>query len=307
MLPSFRSLFLWVTLVSAGGWLLQLTETCAAQDNASRPVVVCSTTQVAEFARQIAGDRWEVVCVLGAGEDPHTYEVGNDDLISVKRSTLCLDNGWNLEGHDWMRKLATNAGKPIVSCVEGVKPLVTDEDGESVNDPHAWFDLDNAMIYVANVRNALRELDPDHAQEYNDRAKLYLLQLRVLKQWAAAQVNQVAKSQRILVTHHDAFGYFARAYGFRAVSPEGWTTGELAGVSIEQRQGVVKQIRELGVKAIFVETSTNEELLDGIARETGVGIGGSLYSDAMGPADSAGESFIGMYRENVLTIVNALK
>lgn len=270
-------------------------------------VVVCSTTQTADFTRQIVGDRWEVICVLGPAEDPHKYRPRTIDNANVKRATLCVENGWNLEGGDWMRDMAERNGKPIVRCVEGVEALMTEQHDTEVQDPHAWFNIDNAMIYVANIRNAVRKIDPENADEYNARAKLYLLQLRVLKQWVAQQVNSIPKTQRILVTHHDAFGYFANAYGFKAVSPVGWTTGEIAGVSIDQRQNVVKQISDLGVKCIFVETSVNEELLDGIATETGITIGGTLYSDAMGEAGSAGESYIGMVRENVLTIVKGLK
>ncbi|MEL7500282.1 MAG: zinc ABC transporter substrate-binding protein [Planctomycetota bacterium] len=279
----------------------------AVGQETDKPMVLCSTTHVADFARNVVGDRWVVNCVLAPGEDPHTYKPTSDDVAIVKQATLCLENGWHLEGNEWMRTLATNAGKPLVSCVDGVEPLMAEEEDKEVNDPHAWFDIDNAMIYVANIRNAVRKLDPEHAAEYNARAKLYLLQLRVLKQWVAQEVNAIPKSQRLLVTHHDAFGYFARAYGFKAVSPVGWSTGEITGVTIEDRQATVNQIKQLGVKSIFVETSVNQELVDGIARETGVTIGGTLYSDAMGPPGSAGESFIGMYRENVLTIVKSLK
>jgi manganese/iron transport system substrate-binding protein len=270
-------------------------------------VVLCSTTQIADFTRQIVGDRWEVVCVLGAGEDPHTYEVGNDDLLQAKRADLCIENGWNLEGGGWMNTLAKNASKPIVTCVEGVKPLETDSHGTTVNDPHAWFDTNNAFIYLTNIRNAVSKIDPENAAEYEARAALYAIQLRALNHWIAEQVNAIPKARRILVTHHDAFGYFSQAYGFRAISPVGWTTGELAGVAIDQRQEIVNQIRDLGVKSIFVETSVNRELLDGIAKETGISIGGQLYSDAMGESGSAGETYIGMMRENVLTIVRHLK
>lgn len=288
-----------------------------AQENGGRKVVVCSTTQTADFARQIVGDRWEVVCVLSAAEDPHTYEITPADIEQIKRADLCVQNGWNLEGHEWMGTQARNQNKPLVTCVQGVKPLIADEPSsdesssdestETVKDPHAWFDINNAMIYVTNIRNAIRDLDPEHAEEYNARAKLYLLQLRGLKRWVAAQVNAIPKERRILVTHHDAFGYFAQANGFRTESPVGWTTGELTGISIGQRQQVVEQIRQLGVKSIFVETSTETESLKSIAEETGVKIGGSLYSDAMGAAGTAGETYIGMMRENVLTIVNSLK
>jgi manganese/iron transport system substrate-binding protein len=297
----------------AGGLILAMLlpwcDSALAQDNSAdrKRVVVCSTTQIADFTRQIVGDRWEVICVLAPGEDPHTYEVGNDDLLTVKRADLCVENGWNLEGHGWMKNLAETAGKPLVTCVDNVAPLLIQGNEEKVNDPHAWFDTGNAAIYMTNILNAVSNLDPAHADEFAARAKLYQVQIRALDYWIKEQVNAIPKNRRILVTHHDAFGYFSQAYGFQAISPVGWTTGELAGVAIDQRQQIVQQIRDLGVKSIFVETSVNRELLDGIARETGISIGGELYSDAMGPAGSAGETYIGMMRENVLTIVRHLK
>lgn len=297
--------FLLLTIIS---WFAYWPVVTVAQEGDSKKlVVVCSTTQIADFTRNIVGDRWEVICVLAPGEDPHTYEVGNDDLLSVKQADLCLENGWNLEGHAWMTNLATTAGKPIATCVTGVEPLKIDMDGESVNDPHAWFSTANAMIYVANIKNAVSKIDPENSSEYEARAALYLIQIRSLNHWISEQVNAIPKARRILVTHHDAFGYFSQAYGFQAISPVGWTTGEMAGVAVDQKQKIVNQIRELGVKSIFVETSTNRELLDDIARETGISVGGELYSDAMGEADSAGETYIGMMRENVLTIVKHLK
>jgi manganese/iron transport system substrate-binding protein len=296
-----------IRLIVLIGFSLIAHSALSQEENAKQLVAVCSTTQVADFTRNIVGDRWEVVCVLAPGEDPHTYEIGADDSLAVKRADLCLENGWNLEGHSWMSKLATNAGKPIVTCINGVEPLVIELDGETTKDPHAWFDTKNAMIYVNNIKQAVIKIDPENKTEYEARAKLYLIQLRALNQWVAEQVNAIPKARRILVTHHDAFGYFSQAYGFQAISPVGWTTGELAGVSIDQKRKIVDQIRELGVKSIFVETTINRELLDDIARETGIKVGGELYSDAMGGEGSAGETYIGMMRENVLTIVKHLK
>jgi manganese/iron transport system substrate-binding protein len=284
-----------------------ITPADAQERPEKKRVALCSTTQIADFTRQIVGDRWEVVCVLGPGEDPHTYEVGNDDLLSAKRADLCIENGWNLEGGGWMNTLAKNANKPLVTCVEGIKPLEIDSHGTTVKDPHAWFNTNNAFVYLTNIRNGVCKIDPENAAEFEARAALYAIQLRALNHWIAEQVNAIPKARRILVTHHDAFGYFSEAYGFKAISPVGWTTGELAGVAIDQRQQIVNQIRDLGIKSIFVETSINRELLDGIAKETGISIGGQLYSDAMGEAGSAGETYIGMMRENVLTIVKHLK
>ena len=287
------------------------TTRLAAQEGSasagSKKIIVCSTTQVADFARQIVGDRWEVLCVLGAGEDPHTYRPGNDDALNVGRADLCIENGWHLEGNEWMHTLATNAGKPIVTCIDGVQPIDLDSDGETQNDPHCWFDPRNAWIYTKNIRDAVIKLDPDHASEYESRAELFQAQLRSLDKWIQKQVNDIPEARRVLVSHHDAFGYFCKKYKFKAISPVGWTTGELAGVSFDRRQQIVEDIRRLGVKSIFVETSVNSETLEGIARDAGVQIGGRLYSDAMGPEESAGETYLGMMRENVLTIVSALR
>jgi manganese/iron transport system substrate-binding protein len=300
MSARFRgALFAWLV-----GFAAASGEATFAQD---RPLLVCSTTQVADFARQLVGDRWEVRSVLGSGQDPHTYEVKNDDAALVGRAKLCAENGWNLEGGDWMKRLAENAHKPLVTCVDGVPPILLDHHGQRVHDPHAWFDPTNAWQYVKNLRDAMAKLDPDHKDEYFRRAEAYQFQLVALDGWVRRQVGLIPAERRVLVTHHDAFGYFCQRYGLIPHSPQGWTTGELTDVNMEQRQAVVNSIRELQVKAIFVETTLNRQLLQRIAEDAGVTIGGELYSDAMGPPGSAGETYIGMIRENVITIVEALQ
>ena len=272
-----------------------------------KKIIVCSTTQIADFARNVVGDLWEVQCVLGPGEDPHNYRTTTKDSAAVSGSDLCLENGWDLEGHGWMTTLAKNAGKPIKTCIEGVDPINTDEEASSVKDPHAWMNANNAWIYVKNIRDAVTEIDPDNAAVYEGRADLYRLQLKSLNLWIGKQVAQIPAERRILVSHHDAFEYFCRAYNFTAISPKGWTTEELTGMNPQKIPEIVEQIRAQGVKSVFIETTLNSEIVDQIAREAGVEIGGELYSDAMGPEGTAAESYIGMMRENVLTIVEALK
>ncbi len=281
----------------------------AEKKGQTRPLVVASTTQVYDFARQIAGDRCEVKSILAPKQDPHTYKPRPDDAMLVKRADLCLNNGLHLEGKNWMATLAKDAGKPLVTCTDGVKPLQLEVDGQKIHDPHAWFSPRNAAIYVNNITRALIDLDAKGEMEFRARAELYLQQLRVLDGWIKRQFNAVPKEKRILVTSHDAFNYFCEAYGFKNVTPVGWSTGqEVGGGSTPQRRRkVVESISSFGVKAIFVETSVNAEAIEEIAREAGVAVGGALYSDAMGEAGSAGETYIGMMRENVLTIVKALK
>ncbi len=271
-------------------------------------VIVCSTTQVADFARQIVGDRWEVKCVLGAGDDPHLYSVKTSDAALVATADLCAQNGWHLEGKDWMMTLAKDANKPIVRCTEGVEPLKLEEDGEVIDDPHAWFRVQNAVIYVRNLTSAIAQVDPDHKAEYFGRAELYINQLQALHAWIAKQFNVIPSESRVLVTSHDAFNYFCSSYGFKPAAPVGWSTEELGGgLTAEKRRIVVDSIRKFGVKAIFVETSVNPKLIQQIAKDADIEVGGTLYSDAMGEEGTAGESYIGMMRENVLTIVQALK
>ena len=207
-----------------------------------------------------------------------------------------------------MQKLAKDSGKPIVTCIEGVKKIpLEDEEGGTVNDPHAWFDPKNAWKYVQNITDAVIKLDPDNKSEYVARARLYSTQLKSLDGWIRETVNVIPEGRRVLITHHDAFGYFCKAYNFKAESPVGWSTAELAGMTLDKKNELIQKIKSQNVKSIFVETSVSDETLKDIAKEAGIKIGGNLYSDAMGPENTAGETYIGMMRENVVTIVEALK
>jgi manganese/iron transport system substrate-binding protein len=277
--------------------------------------IASSTTQIADFTRQIVGDRAEVISILAPGADPHTYQPTPGDLQKVLKASLCLENGLHLEGKNWMRTLCTDAKKPVVTATRGIKPLEINEEGDKVADPHAWFATKNVAIYTNNITKAVIEIDPKHKAEYKARAKLFLEQLRVLDGWIKIHLAQIPVSQRVLVTSHDAFNYFCREYKFNAkynylsIAPVGWSTGSEVGggMTPERRKQVINSVKSFGVKAIFVETSVNPKLIREIAKEAGIKIGGTLYSDSMGEKDSAGESYIGMMRENVLTIIEALK
>ncbi len=288
------------------------TAPCNAQEK--KLVAVASTTQVADFARHVAGDDIDVRCILAAGADPHTYVPTPGDVEMVTSADITLQNGMHLEGNNWMAKLADDAGKPVVICTQGVPSIDMEYEGRQVQDPHAWFDPANAAVYVHNIARAFAKLDPAHAENYRARATLYLSQLRVLDGWIRAQISNIPPEERVLVTSHDAFNYFCRAYHFNpgndymSLAPMGWSTGSEVGggMTPSSRTRVVQSLQESGARAVFVETSVNPKLLREIAREAGVAIGGSLYSDSMGDEDSAGETYLGMMRENTLTIVRAL-
>ncbi|HTN76111.1 MAG TPA: zinc ABC transporter substrate-binding protein [Pirellulaceae bacterium] len=272
-------------------------------------VIVCSTTQVTDFVRQVVGDRCEVHGILGPGVDPHLYRTRPQDPKLVATADICFDNGLHLEGKDWMRNLAESAGKPIVSCATGIEPLKLESDGQPYTDPHAWFSPKNASIYVRNILKEVSQRDPDHKAEYEARAKLYLDQLRVLNAWIVEQVNVIPPQKRVLVTSHDAFQYFCQAYGFKSQAPTGWSTDQEigGGATGERIRKTAQAIRDQGIKAIFIETSVNPKMIEEIAIEAGIKVGGKLYSDSMGAPGTGGETYLGMMRENVLTIVEAMK
>lgn len=274
----------------------------------TRPVLVCSTTQIADFARQIVADDMAVDCILAPGADPHTYQPTPGDAERVRRAHLVLENGLHLEGKNWMAQLARDSGKPLVTCSQGIQALKMEEDGVSMTDPHAWFSPRAAAVYCRNILHAVKSLDPEHASRFEARTRFFLDQLRVLDAWIRRQFHDIPASQRILVTSHDAFNYFCSEYGFENRAPVGWSTGAEVGggMTPQRRRMVVDSIRGFGVGAVFVETSVNPKLLREIAKEAGVQIGGTLYSDSMGERGSAGETYLGMMRENVLTIVRAL-
>lgn len=305
----YRELILSLMLTILLACPLQAQEKPADTGKARKPVLVCSTTQIADFARQVVGDSCEVHCILAPGADPHTYMPTPGDAKLVLKADLCLQNGMHLEGKNWMQTLAQDAGKPLLTCSEGVQPIELEADGQKVNDPHTWFTPRNAAIYVNNIVRGVSRLDPAHKADYEARAKLYLQQLRVLDSWIREQFNSVPVDSRILVTSHDAFNYFAKEYGFKNQAPVGWSTGAEvgAGMTPERRKQVIESIKGFRVKAVFVETSVNPKLVREIANEAGVKVGGELYSDSMGSAGSAGESYIGMMRENVLVIATSLK
>lgn len=282
---------------------------------AEKKLVVASTTQIADFARQVAGDRWEVRAILAPGADPHTYMPTPRDAELVIAADLTLENGLHLEGKNWMATLARDAKKPIITCTKGIAPLTISEEGETVADPHAWFAPKNAAVYVRNILAAFEAADPEGTRAFQARADLFLQQLRVLDTWIRQQVAPLPPEKRILVTSHDAFNYFCREYGFNprhnhlSLAPVGWSTGSEvgAGMTPQRLRQVLSSIKEFGAKAVFVETSVNPKLIREVAAQAGITIGGTLYSDSMGESGSAGETYVGMMRENVLTITNALR
>lgn len=271
--------------------------------------VVCTTTMIADLVRRIAGTDADVHGIMRPGEDPHLYEVRPRDMQMLAGADLVIANGLHLEA-TLQRAIENNVAKrKVVRLAEtpAIVPLES-EQYPGAPDPHCWFNVRYFGIYAARARDALVEVDPAHADNYRQRADTYIRELDALHEWVQARIATVPREQRVMVTSHDAFQYFGRTYSIDVFA--------VIGISTEQQPKprdiarLESIVREHNVKALFVETSVSQtlnNLVKKIAKTTGVRIGGTLYSDSLGPPESDAGSYIGMIRHNVRTVVEALK
>lgn len=268
---------------------------------ARKPIVVCTTTIAADIAANLAGPHVEVISLLPPGTDPHLYQPVPQDIELLRRADAIFRNGLHLEG--WLDKLAANAetSARMVRLSDGVAPL---SDDAHSHDPHAWMDPRNAMVYARNIRDALRDLVPASAAAFEANYQRYRRELLALDAWMAKQFARVPKNELVLITTHDAFGYLARRYGFRVEALMGISTEE--DVQLNSYQLVAEVIDATGVRAVFVESTINPKLLNQLAQDRGVVIGGRLFADSIDEPGTAAGTYIGMMRHNTRTIVSGL-
>lgn len=278
----------------------------------ARPLgVVATTGMIADTARVIAGDRASVTALMGEGVDPHLYKASPGDVRLLQEADLVLFNGLHLEGRlaDTLVRIA--AQRPTVQVTDTIPPEMLREPPEFAGhyDPHVWFDP-RLWVHVAErIRDALVERDPAGREAYHANAAAYVGSLRELDAWAAERLATVARDRRVLVTAHDAFGYFGRRYDIEVIGLQGISTD--SEVSLQSLNRLVDTLVSRRVPAVFVESSVPrksvEALVEGCrARSHSVVIGGELFSDAMGPAGTPEGTYLGMVRHNVRTIVAAL-
>ncbi len=279
--------------------------------------VVATTTMVADLVHQIAGDDVELIALMGAGVDPHLYKPSASDSAELQRADVIFYSGLHLEGRmaDLFAKMAAS-GKPVVAVAEAIaadKLIAPDGAGEHP-DPHVWGDAELWALAIDPVVTTLSEALPERAAALTERGNAYRAELESLHQWAAARVAELPEERRILVTSHDAFNYFGRAYGFEVIGVQGLSTVSEAGLADIAKTADL--IRERGVPAIFVETSVSPAAIERISQDSGATIGGELFSDAMGTPGEletvGGETYdvgtyVGMLKHNVNAAVEALK
>lgn len=266
--------------------------------------VVATFSILADFARNVGGERIGVTALVGPNGDTHVYQPKPADAQKLGAARLILVNGLGLEG--WIDRLikASGAKAPVIVATKGISPQEMREDGRIGTDPHAWQSIANAKIYVTNIRDGLTAVDPEGAAVYRTNAESYLVKLDALESEVKEEVAKIPPAQREIITTHDAFGYFGTAYGFRFIAPEGISTETEA--SARDVAKIIRQIKSQKIPAVFLENVTDPRLVRNIASESGAKIGGTLYSDALSPPDGPAATYIDMMRNNIKQFSAAL-
>lgn len=279
----------------------------------ARPVaVVTSNTILADLVREVAGDRAQITCLARPGADLHDFEPRAADVKMLARADLVILNGLGLE--PWIGKLVGNSGfrgRTVEAC-EGIQVIGEaghfdhDDDGhEHAVDPHAWHDPACARIYVRNIRAALSEADPSGRSVYEAGETRFLEHLDRIDTWAREAFAAIPSGNRRIVTSHDSLAYLGRAFGLEFVSVTG--ISPTAEPSARQVARLIDTIRESGVRAVFIDSADNPALMRRIASDSGVGMGGRLYTDSLGEPGSGAETYLGMLEHNLRHILDSLR
>lgn len=271
--------------------------------------VVTTISQIGEPMQVIGGDRVEVVSLMGPGVDPHLYEATQGDIHTLEKAEIIFYNGLNLEGNMGEIFSKMKEKKVTIAIAESIDEgkLLIDEDGAL--DPHIWFDLDLWKEALNEATEVLKEYSPENANYFEENKEKYFAQMDELKKEAKEKLSSVPKEQRILVTAHDAFGYFGRMYDIEVVGLQGLSTEDEVGLS--DIQATIDLIIEKQVPSVFVESSVNQNSIQAViegALKAGlqVELGGELFSDAMGEEGTEEGTYLGMYRHNVNTVFDGL-
>jgi len=304
------------TLIKLATAVSVITLTHGAVASAENLKVVASFSIIADFARNVGGDRVDITTLVGPDGDAHVYEPRPADAAAVAAADVVLVNGLQLEGFIPRLVEASGGKAPVVELTKGGEMLKSGEDehehaaGEHHDhhhhgefDPHAWQSVHNAGIYVKNIAEAFCAADAAGCDSYKANAAAYGDKLEALDGEIRAAVAEIPEDKRVVITSHDAFGYFEHEYGLKFLAPEGVSTESEA--SAADVAALIRQVREDKASAIFVENITNPRLIEQIAGETGVKVGGALYSDALSDASGPAATYIDMMKHNVNTIKGA--
>ncbi|TVQ69981.1 MAG: manganese transporter [Balneolaceae bacterium] len=277
--------------------------------NDERPFVVTTTNLIRDVVENVGVDDVRVVSLMGPGVDPHVYRATPRDFRRMEQSDIVLYNGLYLEGR--LSEILDRLGDQSRAVTGSIprEKLIDATDFGGAYDPHIWFDAELWAYVVDDVRDALTKLLPEHGEDFARRASEYKKELLELHEYAKQRIRDIPEEQRILITAHDAFQYFGRAYGIEVRGLQGLSTATEFGIQDVTR--MVSLIIERNIPAIFIETGVStraiESVISGVrGRGYEVQLGGSLFSDSMGARGTSEGTYAGMFRHNVETIVQAL-
>ena len=301
--------------IATVSWLLLLGGLVPFQAAAEARVVkvTATTSMVTDLVKSVGGERVEVSGLMGAGVDPHLYKASASDITKLQRAEIIFYNGLLLEGklQDVFAKLA-RVKKHVYPVTESIpeKELLEPESFGGHYDPHVWFDPTLWSKCVETVVKGLSEFDPSSKEYFEKRGDAVRKSMADLHQWALKKAAELPAEKRVLITSHDAFNYFGRAYGFKVVGLQGISTVEEA--SLASMTKLVDFVKQQKVKALFVESSVSPTAIKRISQDAGVKVGGELFSDAMGTPGQIENgydlgTYEGMIKHNLNTIVEALK
>ena len=296
--------------------LLVLCASCAESSGSVKREgtikVVTTTALIGDLVKNVAGEKAEVISLMGTGVDPHLYKASAGDVEKLAGADMIFYNGLHLEGKitDVLAQMK-KSGVFTVGVAEGIDKslLLSPEEYEGYYDPHIWFDVTLWKKAAKIVMEAFSLYDPQNADTYRQNAESYLKELNLLQSYIQNKIDSLRHERRVLITAHDAFNYFGRGYGFEVMGLQGISTDSEA--SVADIQNLSRVITERKIPAVFVETSISPRYMRALrasvkARGFDVRIGGSLYSDSMGSPGTEEGSYIGMFRSNVDTIVESL-
>ena len=295
------SRFFWVKLVVLASAQALSISVCSAQSATTERVrVVASFSILADMVREVGGEAVEVTALVGPGADAHVFEPSPADARRVASAQLLIVNGLGFEG--WLNRLVTASGYrgAVVVATIGV-PLR--KIGRGV-DPHAWQSLNNALIYVENIHSALAKTLPSQAANFRKNAEQYSAKIRALDASVRERIATVPAAERRVITSHDAFGYFGDAYKVEFIAAQGWSTDSEASAADVAR--IIRQLKAKQVRAVFVENVSDPRLAQRIGKEGGGVMGGTLYSDALSPPGTSGDTYLNLFEHNAGALVRAL-
>ena len=262
--------------------------------------VVASFSILADFVRNVGGDRINLTTLVGADSDVHVYTPAPSDAKRIADAKLVIVNGLGLEG--WLPRLVQSSGSKaqVVTASAGIAPLKLG----SAADPHGWQSVPNAKIYVTDIANALAAAAPDHAEFFRAQAKAYLEKLETLDREVREAVAKIPQERRKVISTHDAFGYFAAEYGVQFIAPLGVSTETEP--SARDIATIIGQIKAQKIPAVFLENISDDRLIRRIAAETGSKVGGTLISDGLTGEKGPAPTYIDMVRHNIKALTSAL-